>query len=302
MDDQAVNAELVRVCKNVLKSIVIAPGVEIVDISVTSFRSPRFDSFQAKTTFVVTIATNDASMVRGEPAFYKGSYKERIEAVLDFHAKAMLPDCDVHLEIDGPNQGSVERMIPIDLLTSSGRLSGASPIVETARRFSIPEILLRGRHFIAPSPTIALYLDSLLQKEPVRTALDLFGGTGLTAAVLCTDGNPDRVRVIEKERAHLEKMKEHLKDKRVEFVLGDSFSCELGRYDLVVADPYYEDAMRFLDMRLDAILDSARVFLFVPGKLEDVGWNAEVESKLRSAGTTVRKWDSFGQVLFDVRK
>jgi hypothetical protein len=55
-------------------------------------------------------------------------------------------------------------------------------------------------------------------------------------------------------------------------------------------------------MRLEAVLNSARLFLFVPGKLEDVGWNAEVEQKLRSSGATVLKWDSFGQVLFDVRK
>jgi len=282
--------------------VLIAPSVEILDISVNSFRSARFDSVQEKAIFVVTIRANDASMVRGDADSYKGSYKERIEAVLDFHAKAMFPDCEVHLEIDGPNTGSVERMIPVEQLTRVGRLSSASPIVETARRFSIPDVLIRGRHFIAPSPAIALYLDSLLQKEPIRTALDLFGGTGLTAAVLCAKGNPERVKVVEKERAHLEKMKEHLKDRRVEFFLGDSFSCKLGRYDLVVADPYYEDAMRFLALRLDAVLESARVFLFVPGKVEDLRWNAEIERKLRSTGSTVHKWDAFGQVLFDVRK
>jgi hypothetical protein len=300
--DQAVSVGLVRVCKSVLESVVVDPSVEIYDVSVASFRSSRFDSFQMRTIFIVCITTSDASMVRGEPSLYKGSYKERIEGALDYYAKSILADCEVHVEIDGPNHGSVERMIPVDLLTSSGRLSSTSPIVETARRFSIPEILVRGRHFIAPSPTIASYLESLLEEEPVGTALDLFGGTGLTAAVLCSEGNPDRVRVVEKERSRLEKMKEYLKDQRVEFVLGDSFSYDFDQYDLVVADPYYEDAMRFLDARLDEILQKTRIFLFIPGKIEDICWNVEIERKLRRACTTFRKWDAFGQVLFDVRK
>jgi hypothetical protein len=299
--EHLVQKELGEVCAEVLESIVVVPDVCIENISVRCFRSARFDSSQERTTFVVCIHTNDAPMVRGDSNLYKGSYKERIEAVLDFRAKSLLPKSDVHLEINGPETGSVERLVPTHRLIRAGTIAQNSPIAETARLFSIPDILIRGRHLIAPSPTIADYLAGLVQKERIKTAIDLFGGTGLVATVLCKLGNPTRVTVVERENKTLDRMKEHLKDERVNFVHGDAFDYQFGVYDLIVADPYYEDAVGFLKKRLDAVLNSTRIFLFVPGKIEDVAWNYEVERELKRGGTDVVKFEKFGQVLFDVR-
>src|SRR5207249_379515 len=126
-----VEDDLVEVCRRALRAVVIAPEVRIEKISVECLRSPQFDSFHEKVIFVVRVHTNDASMVRGDSNAYKGSYKERIEGLLQGHAEALVPDCLVHLEIEGPSTDSVERLIAIDELIGSGRLNDNSPIVKT---------------------------------------------------------------------------------------------------------------------------------------------------------------------------
>jgi 16S rRNA G966 N2-methylase RsmD len=297
---QTLESELIRICEVALKSIIIDPEVDIQDVSVRSVHSARFDSFRDKRIFIVDIKTNDSSMVRGDSNQYKGSYKERVEGALDSYAKSVDPEFEVHVEIEGPSTRSVERFVRVEDLIDSGRISEHSPIVQTARRFGIPGILIRGRHLIAPSPTIAAYLDSLSQKGAFRNVLDLFGGTGLAARVLCERANPDRVTVVEQNRARLERMKEYIKDDRVEFINGDAFTYQIKASDLILADPYYEDALRFLDAQLDAIVNNAKLFVFVPGDVQDIRWNNEVEERLRKTGASVQKMEKFGQVLFEV--
>lgn len=301
IDINTVRNELIRVCKEMLESVVVAPDVQIRNVSVEYLRTARFDNVQEKPIFIVSVHTNDSTMVRGDPNLYKGSYKERIEGTLDFYAKELIPSCEVHLDIYGPNKRSVERLISVAELMQAGRLSAESPIIETAHCFSMPDILIRGRHIIAPSPTVANYLELLLKTETISSALDLFGGTGLTAKAICSVGNPERVTVVERDPAHMERMRRHLSDERVKFVLGDAFEYKFSEYDLIVADPYYEDAIRFLDLRLGDIINSSRIFVFVPGKIEDLRWNNEVEQLLKRTGARVKRWQCFGQVLFDVR-
>ena len=300
LEAQGLERELIRICEAALKQIIIDPEVKVSGVSVRSISTTRFDSFQERYVFIVQIDTNDASMVRGDPNQYKGSYKERIEGALDVFAKSVNPNYEVHVEIEGASTESVERFIRIEDLIASGRISEQSPIVETARRFDIPSILVRGRHLIAPSPTIAAYLESFLQNENVRSVLDLFGGTGLAARVLCERGNPQKVTVVDNSRSQLAQMREYIKDDRVELVNADAFTYQIEQCDLVLADPYYEDALRFLDAQLDTIIRKARFFVFVPGDVQNVSWNRSVEERLRQTGAMVQKWDKFGQVLFNV--
>jgi 16S rRNA G966 N2-methylase RsmD len=301
LEIQSLERELIRICEAALRVIIIDPGVKVTSVSVRSICTPRFDSFRGKDVFIVEIVTNDASMVRGDPNRYKGSYKERIEGALDLYVKSVNPNYEAHVEIDGATTDYVERFIRIEDLIASGRISEQCPIVETARRYGIPSILVRGRHLIAPSPTIAAYLESFLQDESVRTVLDLFGGTGLAARVLCERGNPQKVTVLDNSRSQLEQMRKYIKDDRVEFVNADAFTYQINECDLVLADPYYEDALRLLDAQLDTIIRKARFFVFVPGDIENVSWNRSIEERLRQTGARVEKWDKFGQVLFNVQ-
>lgn len=235
---------------------------------------------------------------------YKGSYKERIEGVLDQYIKTIMRDAEARVEIEGPNSESVERFIPLSELIECGQLHAHSPIAVTARQFSIPKILIRGRHLIAPSPAVAKHITSLVQnpEQPVKTILDLFGGTGLAAKVACSLGTPERIVVVEKNPEALEELRLHANDPRIQVFHGDAFNFPIeDPVDLIVADPYYEDALDFLQLRLLAIAKRARTFMFVPGDIADISWNAQAEFLLKQAGFVIKKSDDFGQVIFEAQ-
>jgi 16S rRNA G966 N2-methylase RsmD len=295
--------ELEGLCREAFKTVIIDPRVKILEISVESVFSPRFDSRTEKLLLIVHVKTNDAAILRGDQNSFKGSYKERVEGILDFHAKRIIDSSEVYLDIDGPDELSVQRLIPVSEFLESGQLSDKSPIIETAHSFSIPYILIRGRHFIAPSPAIAQYLKNILANSTfkVKRVLDMFGGTGLAAKILCKLGEPDRIVVIERDFEALQKMNEHIRDPRVEIIQGDAFTYKIEEsFDLVLADPYYEDVLAFLEQRLMHIFARTKLLMLVPGNVGNVRWNNEVEKMLAIARLIVRKYTAFGQVILEV--
>ncbi len=295
--------ELISLSRKALKTVIIDPDVKILDISVDSMLSPSFDSAIEKLFLIVHVKVNNSSMIRGDENRYKGSYKERVEGILDFHAKNIIPNTEVFLDIDGPDGLSVQKLIHIDDLLKKGQLSETSPIIVTARTYAIPYILIRGRHFIAPSPSIAQYLTSIINGSTVKVKriLDMFGGTGLAAKVLCKLGAPDRIVVLEKNLDALQKMREHILDPRVEFIRGDALTYEFAEsFDLILADPYYEDVLDFLKKRLVEIMARTKLLMLVPGNVENVRWNNEVEKMLIDAGLSVGKYAVYSQVILEV--
>jgi len=303
VDHANLHRELSELCRRALETIIIDPGVQVVDVSVDSTASLRFDSSVEKLLITVRVQTNDSSMLRGDPDSYRGSYKERVEGILDFHAKKILTNSEVYLQIDGPAPPSVQRLIPVVEFLESARLSDTSPIVKTAQSYSIPYILIRGRHYIAPSPAMAQYLAEFLHRSGPRAkrVLDLFGGTGLAAKIMCSLGRPDRVVVVEKDADALRKMREHVLDRRVEMILGDAFAYQINEpFDVVIADPYYEDVIRLLNEKLNSILARTDVLVLVPGNVGDVIWNSEVERVLASSGVHIKKFAAYGQAIFEV--
>jgi SAM-dependent methyltransferase len=286
-----------------LSLIVLDPHTTIISVVANSFRSARFDSAEEKTIYVITIQTNNRTMVSGSIG-YKSSYKERLEGLLDYVGKRESPLVEVHIDIEGPDSDSPQKLLRIEELVAAGKVASNSPVVETARRFHIPYILIRGRHVIAPSPAIAEYLSVLVHREEqeFRSVLDLFGGTGLTAKVMCQIADPSRVVVVEKDAHVLRLMREHIRDKRVVCMLGDAFTYDIAeQFDLAVVDPYYEDVLVFIRSRLDSLLQRTRIVLLVPGNVEDVAWNAGVERMIRERGVRIGRFEAYGQVVLDVR-
>jgi hypothetical protein len=303
VDHPQLQRELCDVCREALRGVIVDPAVRVLDISIESFFSLRFDLETEKLLIIVNVKTNDPSMLRGDTDRYKGSYKERVEGILEFYARRSFPDSEVYLEIDGPETSSVQRLIPVGDFLKSGRLAHSSPIVRVAQSFSMPYILVRGRHFIAPSPAIAQYLTKLANRPeiPAKTVLDLFGGTGIAAKILCKVGDPDRVVVVEKDPDAVRKMKEHILDPRVELTLADALTYPINEsFDIAIADPYYEDVVKFLQRKLEAIFSHTKLLVLVPGNVGDTVWNAEVERILKSSGLRIGKFIAFGQVILEV--
>lgn len=301
---RATSERLVEVCRQILEEITLAPTVKIKGIDLEVLRSPHFDSEQVTTSYVVTVSTNDATMVRGAVEKYKGSYKERIEAVLDRIVKEMDPNGRAQFNIVGPESGTVDRLVSVRSLINAKKLPLTAPIVRTARQNGIDYIQIRGRHLIAPSPAVAKFLERYVMTHPdcVRSMADLFAGTAIATRVLLRMANPHKVFVIDNDPRKIRRIRKQVTDKRVMIQEGDALNCALSdEYDLAVADPYYEDVLEFLDKQIDNIRRTVRVLLLVPGNVEDRVWNDSIHRRLELFGFHVVSHEMYGQVILEAK-
>ena len=291
-----------HICRQALKEIILDPSVDISGVTVTKLSTDRFDSTKPKPCYIVTVRTNNATALRGGSDPFKGSYKERIEGILDFWIKRTDPGADAHLEILGPNSRSVDRLLPIESVIRSNRISRRSPILLTAEEYKIPYILTRGRHLIGPSPAVANVLATLIAQNgrTVERALDLYSGTGIAAKVVCRLAKPKQVIVVDSDPLKISRMKGHISDANVKFVVGDASRFPLrGRFDIVIADPYYENVLDFLGAQLDHITRCARTFLLVSGGVENLEWNRKILQTLTHHGLHTKPHIAFGQVILE---
>jgi len=297
--------ELKTLCREALQQITLAPSIEIRDVEVDVIDSPRFGSEAPRRSYVVRICTNDAAMVRGAVAAFKGAYKERIEAILNHEVTQAEPEATAYVEIEGPEMGTVDRLIGVQSFIQNKKLSSSSPIVRTAARYNIGYIQIRGRHLIAPSPAIAEFLENYAARNvnSIRSAIDLFAGTGIASKVLLRIARPEHMVLIENDPQKIRAIRRHIKENQVEIretdALGFSFNQH---YDLAIADPYYEDVHSFLTAQLENLRSFVNVFLLVPGNIEDRLWNDSVLSRLEEANYNVIPHQLYGQVIFEVRK
>jgi tRNA G37 N-methylase Trm5 len=182
-------------------------------------------------------------------------------------------------------------------------LHNDSPLVVTARKYGLRYALIKGRHFVGPSPAIAKVVEQLVDSRGYKpeSVLDLFAGSGIASVVVSRYTTPKTMLVIEKDPAKIWRLKRHLVKSGARYVAGDSRSVALPKraFDLVIADPYYEDALLFLRYQLGWIARYARRFLMVSGGIEHAKWNRAVDRALRSAGLRPKVHQAFGQVILE---
>lgn len=278
------------------------PDVHVSRISVETMSSARFISSTPAPYYVVTITTDNPAALRGSDALYKGSYKERIEAVLQ---RAVSSDNNVivHVDIVGRRSGSLDRWMTVRSLVASGAASADSPIVRTAHAYSIPSVQYHGRHLVGPSPAVAEVVRRHVEGTGTpRKVLDLFAGTGIVTAVVTKSGQPDKIVLVDRDPDKLKKLESHFKMPQLCCVAADArvFSLE-ERFDLIVADPYYEDATAFWDNWEAVAPPLVGHFIFVSGNVEDVAWNRQLATRLRRAGWRMKRETLFGQVVYSGR-
>jgi predicted RNA methylase len=293
---------LAEICEKAIAEVTLAPSIEIRDISVEAIRSRRFASQTRDFCYIVTITTNDATLVRGAVQRFKGSYKERLEGVLDRIAKEDDPHSSVHVEIIGTETPTVDRLIPVSTFLRRRTITSTSPIVRAARKNGIHYIQIRGRHLIAPSPAVAKFLESFCMRDraALKNAADFFAGTGVATKVLLRVANPDKIVLIEKDPLKIAGIRKHIKDERVMILQADvtQFSF-IDEYDIAIADPYYEDVHTFLDAQLANLKRFVRALILVPGNVEDRSWNDTVYRRLQDAKYNIEEHEYYGQIIFE---
>jgi len=289
---------LAKICHEAFESLNF-PLASILSIRVDELSTDRFHVEGKEQAYILTVVTTNPTMLRGDRLPYKGSYKERVEAIVQDHLNRTNRRATAHIEITGP-AGSIDGMISLQALVQSGKATANSPLVRTASTYSIPGALIRGRHLIGPSPAIAALIRRLVRKSRVTTVLDLFAGTGVAAKVVCAEAAPTSVDVVELDPLKIEFLRGHLSAATVALFQRDALSYPIDRqYDLVVADPYYDMVMDFLDAQGVNIRTNARHLLLASGAVEDLAWNRVVRDRLTGLGFRVRRHADFGQVIFE---
>ncbi len=263
---------LKNTCDKMLKEIVLDPDKRDYKIECTKLSTTDWGTGHDTEVYLMKIHTAYPLTISGEPGGYKGFYKERVEAVLNHIASLYQKGghgTEVIVEVvptDGYND-NLESLIPIDKARREIIAKG-SPLDKVVSEFKIPHVLVRGRHLVGPNPGLLSVVKKICQETMLKSALDLFAGTGIISRFLNRQG-VQSVTCVDKGE-HFVISKELLeKLPGITCVQEDAFSFRISQqFDLIVADPYYEDAIQFLNAKAKEICKNTSIFVFVCGGVE----------------------------------
>jgi 16S rRNA G966 N2-methylase RsmD len=268
LESQNIKKALIDICKSQLTEIILDPIKRNYQIECEEKSTLDWRTGLNTIVYILKIKTSHPIAVSGEPGGYKGFYKERVESVLNqfvsIHQKGnQLLKVIVEVIPVGANGGNLESLISLQLALHEGIVKDTSPVVEVAKKYGLEYILIRGRHLIGPNPGLVRIIEDISKENPPRTALDLFCGTGIIPIVLHQYGVSD-VTCVD-NCPHFATVSGYLKKlKSIKCINEDAFSFPLsGNYGLLIADPYYQDALRFLEVRISDIFQNTNIFVFV---------------------------------------
>src|SRR5712692_6869898 len=89
--------DLPAICTEIIQSLFARRRAGLLDIDIKAVTTQSFDSAKEQPCYIVRLRTKNASLLRGDGNRFKGSYKERIEGILEFLMKRADPNARVHL-------------------------------------------------------------------------------------------------------------------------------------------------------------------------------------------------------------
>lgn len=296
----SIKDELTGVAKSYAASLIADPRVRIEGVECESIELETFEKAERSTGYIVILRTNDVSMLRGQVDSFTGNYKERLEAVLQHTLDAKDSGSRVLVEILGEDSRQIQKIVPIAELIVAGRVQWDSPLARIAANYGIDSAILRGRHIVGPSPAIAKAVERFVgSTHQVLSVLDLFSGTMITARVVLRHRSTSKVVCVDYDSRKFDQFASALLPDRVKCMLSDAFDFEPGeRFDLTVADPYYEDALAFLKARGAILRRVTGALIFCSGGSENRSWNQQVELQLKSLGFGPSMASLFGRCVF----
>lgn len=273
-------------CDKMLKEIVLDPAKRDYKIECTKVSTKDWGNGDDIEVYLTKIHTAYPLTISGEPGGYKGFYKERVEAVLNHIAslyQSSSHSAKVIVEVVPTNahKDSIESLIPVDKARKE-LITKGSPLDNVLRNFKIPNVLVRGRHLVGPNPGLLSVVEKIYKESVPKSALELFAGTGVVSRFLINQG-VENVTCVDKGD-HFDITKTSLeKLSGITCVREDAFHFRIPQvFDLIVADPYYEDALEFLDTKAKEIFSNTRIFVFVCGGIEHEYQRGQCKEALRS--------------------
>lgn len=283
--------------KQALKELVLDPSATIQVADCQAINTVDWRTGSQITMYRVHIDTDNRLLVMGEPANYKGIYKEFIETKLNDFLRKIDKNYRAYIDVSGEVK-SLYKLLPLVSAVKHGVISEASPVYKTAKALDLP-ILLRGRYVVGPSPGLVEVVSETIQVNHFSTVLDLFAGTGAISKVALREGVKNATCVDLNTSGEISEMLKEYSDK-VLVHKGDVFDFVLRmrkKFDLVAADPEYEKALRVAKEIGARIRDKCRMFILCHGLVADQEWNAKVKQTLEEAGFKVESFQKFGQVI-----
>ena len=284
--------------KEALKDLVLDPDAKIEVKDCQIIDSIDWRNGSQTTIYRVAINADNKLLVIGEPGKYKGLYKESIETLLNDFLRKINRNYKAWIDVSGEAQ-SIHKLLPLQAAIKRGVISRLSPVYKVARALELPHVLIRGRYIVGPSPGLVEVVSECVKKNHFETLLDLFAGTGaISKAALmknvkkatCVDWNTAK-EISEILKEYSDKIVVHNKD------VFDFVPSMKEKFDLIVADPEYEKALRVAKEIAPRVRDKCKMFILCHGFVADHEWNASVRQVLEEAGFSVEFFQRYGQVI-----
>ena len=302
-----VTKSLKSICDKMLKEMILDPDKKDYKIECKRLTSEDWGTGRDTDVYLMKIYTAYPLTIGGEPGGYKGFYKERVEAVLN-HIVSLYQEGDQSAKVivevvpTEVHHDNLESLVPIDKAYKRIIAKG-SPLDEVVRKFDTPHVLVRGRHLVGPNLGLLFVVEKIYKEAVPKSALDLFAGTGIVSRFLHSRGVESITCVDNGE--HFGISKELLgKLSGVTCVKEDAFRFRISQaFDLVVADPYYEDALNFLNAKAQEIFANTRIFVFVCGGTEHEYQRDQCKKLIRSyLAVEPKEHLAYGQSVLVCRK
>lgn len=251
--------------------------------------------------FSVEVETNNRARLLGQMDPYNvGGRSGHLEnmyqgRLIEGIKRELEPEYGFTVEISAiPTNAStedVDRQLPLSQAIDEGIVPEESLLAETMRKYDLKTIVLAGGSAImGPSPYSFETMEKVFESRDIETVLDLFSGSGAFARAAVEYGaeHVDAIDVdAEPTRSNLGGVPE------VNVREMDAFEFSLDReYDLVVADPNYDVAKRFIEERVPELVKDCEYYFQNVASVGHTYWQDTIVSDLEPHFETLIEYNT----------
>jgi len=288
----------------VFQEIIVDPNVsfEVVDIDVHETKSITMGN--TINVMWVKVLANNRPVVMGQfgglaPNGLYGLFKSYVEGYLKGMYEGLLGK-RIRFYIDvfdsRPRDYDMKdylKVLPRKEAIRTGIVKPDSPIDKVMNEYSLEQVLIIGGDVSAPVPGVLHAAENIVRKQLPNNILDLFCGTGAVSKAILLAHTCD-VTCVDLFTAKYARQT-LAPFKNVNIQEHDVFSYKVrGFYDLIFADPFDAEAMKFACNFVPEILSKCNLFVMSHGYSENKYWNFLVHQELKKNFAYVKTYSSEG--------